>query len=110
MVFGSGPQVPTVDAEEAHRLHASGDATIIDVRGPGERQAAHIPGSVHIPLDQLADRIDRIPEDGKVIFQCHSGARSAQACAYLGQHGHEQAYNLDGGIVAWHRSGLPLER
>lgn len=110
MFFDSSPKVPTVDAEEAHRLLEAGDAVIVDVREPAEWQEARIPGARHIPLGQLPDRHEEVPEDQTVILQCRSGARSATACAHLMEAGLEEVYNLEGGIIAWHRAGLPVER
>lgn len=110
MVFRSSPEVPTVDAEDAHRLHEDGTAVIVDVRERFEWEEARIPGATHIPLGELADRADEIPDDQTVILQCRSGARSAEACAHLLQLGHDEAYNLEGGILAWHRAGFPVER
>ncbi len=110
MFFDNSPEVPALDVEEAHRLHHAGEAIIVDVREPAEWQEARIPGAKHIPLGQLPDRQEEVPQDRTVIVQCHSGARSATACAHLLQQGREEVYNLAGGIVAWHRAGLPLER
>lgn len=109
MVFASSPEVPTVDAEEAHRLHEDGTAVIVDVREPFEWEEARIPGATHIPLGALGDRVDELPEDRTVILQCRSGARSADACAQLLQAGLEEVYNLEGGILAWHRAGFPVD-
>ncbi len=110
MVFASSPEVPTVDAEEAHRLHEDGTAIIVDVREPFEWEEARIPGATHIPLGELGDRVGEIPEDRTVILQCRSGARSAEACAHLLQVGLEDVCNLEGGLLAWHRAGFPVER
>lgn len=110
MGFTNHPRVPTVDAEEAHRLHEDGTAVIVDVREPFEWEAARIPGATHIPMDALDDGVDEIPGDRAVILQCRSGARSAEACAQLLQAGFEEVYNLEGGILAWHRAGFPVER
>jgi len=39
---------------------------------------------------------------------CESGARSAQACAYLGQQGYD-VRSVQGGMTAWRSAGLPVE-
>ena len=46
--------------------------------------------------------------DGRVSVICHLGGRSAQATAFLLAQG-VQARNVDGGMDAWERLGLPLE-
>ena len=49
------------------------------------------------------------PSSAKAVVYCRTGARSAQVCAFLQQHGINQAVNLRGGIVDWYRRGLPIE-
>ncbi len=82
---------------------------LIDVRTPEEVARGAIPGAQSLPLHQLPLRLDALDKERSVVFYCQSGARSAQACAYLAQHGHDRIYNLRGGILAWIRHGLPLE-
>jgi rhodanese-related sulfurtransferase len=42
------------------------------------------------------------------VIYCQSGARSAQACMWLGERDFAQSYNLQGGVVAWLRDGRSL--
>lgn len=83
------------------------DAVIIDVRQPEEWDAAHVEGATLIPLGELVERVGELPTDGTLYLMCRSGARSAQATAYLEQQGYD-AVNVDGGIIAWHEAGLPI--
>jgi len=99
-----------IGAAEAHSLVRDGKAVMIDVRTHGERIAARIPGTLHIPLDEFLDRLDEVPRDRTVILQCASGARSAGVCAYLARAGHPDVRNLHLGILGWHQDRLPLER
>ena len=62
-----------------------------------------IAGSVHIPMDQLMQRLDEV--DDRVVCVCAVGARSARVAQFLNAQGRE-AVNLDGGIYAWASSGL----
>jgi rhodanese-related sulfurtransferase len=80
--------------------------TVVDVREDGEWRAGHIDGAVHVPLYELPGRVGELP-DGQLLVVCKVGARSAQAVAYLAQHGHE-AVNLDGGLLEWEAAGRPL--
>jgi rhodanese-related sulfurtransferase len=43
-----------------------------------------------------------------VVFVCRVGGRSAMATEAFNNAGYE-AYNLDGGVIAWQRAGLPFE-
>lgn len=74
---------------------------IVDVREPYEFEAGHLPGSLHIPLGELAGRFGEIPRDATPVFICRVGGRSLQACAFALQAGVAQAVNLEGGLKAW---------
>ena len=79
---------------------------LLDVRTDGEWAQARIPGSVHVPMDQLTSRLDEVAD--QVICVCAVGARSARVAQFLNAQGY-QAVNLDGGIHAWADDGLPVE-
>jgi NADPH-dependent 2,4-dienoyl-CoA reductase/sulfur reductase-like enzyme/rhodanese-related sulfurtransferase len=74
-------------------------ATVIDVRTLAEHAAGHIPGSINIPLDELRDRMTRLP-DGDLVVYCQVGQRGHTAAALLAGHGRTVA-NLDGGYRTW---------
>ncbi len=98
-----------VTPQQAKAVMDAGAAVIIDVRDDDEVAQEAIPGAVHIPMDDLLDRLDEVPRDRPVIFSCHTGGRSAQVCQYLeaNEDGFEDVGNLEGGIVAWTQAGLP---
>jgi hydroxyacylglutathione hydrolase len=81
--------------------------TIVDVRGDDEWEAGHIPGAVHIPLGQLARRIDELPNDGEIVVHCESGGRSFIAASLLEQRGRKAA-SFPGGFEEWRRSGREI--
>ena len=81
---------------------------LIDVRTEGEVARGVIGGAIHIPLHLLPLRADEIPQDKPVVIYCNSGARSAQACAFMNAKGFSNMHNLAGGMMAWARSGKPL--
>lgn len=60
---------------------------VVDVRRAEERAKGHIPGSLHIPLDELRQRMNELPKDKEIIASCQSGQRSYFACRLLVQHG-----------------------
>ena len=92
----------------AAELIAEDRAELIDVREEHEREAGYIPGSRHVVLSALADSARELPTDRPLVFQCRVGARSAQAAFAFRRAGFD-AHNLQGGIVAWSASGLPIE-
>ena len=109
---GGIPTISPRDAAAATGPSAPGDAAtrplIVDVREPNEFASERIERSVLIPLSQFADRHAELPKDRPLVMQCHSGSRSSSATMFLLQRGWTDVRNLDGGIAAWIRDGLPV--
>ena len=80
---------------------------LVDVREPEELLEARVAGALHIPMNEVPDRLDELDRSRPVAVLCRVGARSASVAQYLGQAGFD-AHNVDGGIVQWARAGLPL--
>jgi phage shock protein E len=99
-----------VDVTEAKRRLDSREAVLIDVREPDEWREGHVAGARHIPLGDLPARLGEVPQDRPVLLFCRSGNRSGKATAFLRQQGYGQATNVEGGITAWQRAGLPVMR
>ena len=82
-------------------VDAKEDLQLIDVREPYEYDICQIGGEL-IPMGEVADNIDKIAKDKKVIVHCRSGKRSATIVQMLeNEHGYKNLYNLKGGIIAW---------
>ncbi|HYD60270.1 MAG TPA: rhodanese-like domain-containing protein [Noviherbaspirillum sp.] len=101
----------TVDVRQAQSMAHQG-ALVIDVREPHEYAEGHAPGSRLIPLGQLRNRINefRTFEDKPVVLICRSGNRSGQAADMLSQLGFKSVHNVQGGMLAWEKAGLPVEK
>jgi sulfur-carrier protein adenylyltransferase/sulfurtransferase len=80
---------------------------LLDVREPFERELAAVEPSLHIPMREVASRLDEIPRDRTVVVYCHSGGRSALVAGYLEHHGFSAVANLSGGIDRWSREVDP---
>lgn len=100
--------ISQIDPEQLEQLRQAGSVALLDVRTYPEVARGFIPGSGHIPLNQLPGRYQELDPQVLLVVYCQSGARSAQACAWLAEHGFEQVRNLQGGVLAWTRAGLPL--
>ena len=83
------------------------DATLLDVREDDEWAAGHAPKAAHIPMGELAGRLDELSSDGSVYVVCRSGGRSARVTAYLNTNGWD-AINVDGGMRSWHAAGRSM--
>ena len=92
---------PKLTYERLHELQ------IIDVREPFEWEMGHIEGAQHIPMGEIASRLDDIASDKSLVAVCHSGGRSAQVTEFLRDKGFN-IENLDGGLEAWANAGLPM--
>ncbi|WP_296751523.1 rhodanese-like domain-containing protein [Thiobacillus sp.] len=103
--------VEQADTLKATRLY-NDDALVLDVREDKEYAAGHIPKARHIPLGQLAGRLQELDKfkSKPILVACRSGQRSARACGMLKKAGFETVYNLAGGIVAWQRANLPVTK
>lgn len=76
------------------------DEVLLDVRSTEEREASVIPGSMHIPLDELRGRLDELDTSKQLIVHCFSGQRSYFAYRMLRLRGFN-VRNLTGGIRSW---------
>jgi NADPH-dependent 2,4-dienoyl-CoA reductase/sulfur reductase-like enzyme/peroxiredoxin family protein/rhodanese-related sulfurtransferase/TusA-related sulfurtransferase len=105
---------------EARICHAADVANpgpgqlLLDVRTAAEVQQGTIPGSIHIPLDDLRSRLDELPRDKEILAFCQVGLRGYLACRVLSQNGFA-CRNLSGGYktychVVGRTSGKPAAR
>lgn len=86
---------------EALERYQNGKAVILDVRTYPEWVGGHIPGAVHIPLDQLAVRYEELNPDAETLVICAHGVRSAAAGQWLSQQGFESVINIRHGMSRW---------
>jgi rhodanese-related sulfurtransferase len=97
-----------IDASELHAMLTQGKLLLVDVRNDDEVARGMIAGAKHIPLHLLPIKLDELEGDTPVVFYCHSGMRSAQACAFMLNKGRSNLFNLQGGILAWGKAGYPF--
>ncbi|HYM29373.1 MAG TPA: rhodanese-like domain-containing protein, partial [Steroidobacteraceae bacterium] len=93
----------------AELLQAGGSAAplLVDVREPAEFAAGHLPGSLHIPLGELPQRLGEIPPGAAPVFMCRGGGRSMAACQLALRARIASPANLEGGLLAWSREVDP---
>jgi len=77
-----------------------GTTLLLDVRRPDERARGFIPGSTHIPLDELRGRLNELPREREIIAYCQSGQRSYIAARILSQH-RFRVRSLTGSYRTW---------
>lgn len=75
------------------------DPIIIDVREDYElEETGTIKGAIHIPMNEVPNRLNEITKEREIYILCRSGVRSYNVAKYLNELGYE-AINLDGGII-----------
>ena len=77
------------------------DFMLLDVRNIQEVLFSKINGSIHIPMNEIMNRINELDSNKEIIIQCKSGKRSARVCEYLMTQNFKNVKNLIGGIIAW---------
>jgi rhodanese-related sulfurtransferase len=90
---------------------STGDYLLLDVRGPAEYKAGHIPSAVNLPYTQIAQALPQLREwrDGTVVIYDESGKGSAVIARILLSEGFENVNVLEGHLKAWKKKGLPLQ-
>lgn len=83
------------------RMDRGDDIFLLDVREDWERSLASIEGSEHIPLMEVADRVQEFQFEEEIVVYCHHGVRSHHAAMILLESGFKKVHNLTGGIDAW---------
>ncbi len=93
-------------AEVVERVQQGGSPSVLDVRTDLEVQAEHIPGSVKIPLDQLAERADEVRAvPAPRLLLCRTGSRAELARESLSKLGIAGLSVVPGGIEAYRNAG-----
>ena len=80
----------------------------IDVRTPEEYASGHAYRAVNIPLDTLAENMDRIEKNEPVYIICRTSNRSREAAKILESAGFKQIIVISGGTDDWQAAGMPM--
>jgi len=104
------PQYKALTVEEAALIIKNLDPIILDVRTQWEVAGGKLPGSLHIPVQNLQQRIMELKghQDDNILIYCATGNRSTVAAKILIDNGFKRIYNMQRGIAAWAGAGLPV--
>lgn len=111
----SAGTAPTLSIKELkQRLDTPDDVLVLDVRSADEYHGplGHIAGSRHIAISELPKRLAEL-EDYRgrpIAVVCRTDRRSAKAVEHMREIGFENILLVPGGMEAWNREGLPVER
>ena len=99
-----------IGLEEFKKALDAGEITVIDVRDMDSFVAAHIPGSLHIPLTRIEGEIPYLPKGKPIVTYCSCPAEeSSGESAMILANGGIAAKALHGGFGAWVAAGFPTE-
>ncbi|XRO77672.1 methyl-accepting chemotaxis protein [Methanocaldococcus sp. 10A] len=96
-----------ITVDEAVKLLNNDEWFFVNVV-PKDKYDGKIPNSIHIPINELKDRLNEIPKDKKIVVYCKLGFTSPGGYMILKEHGYD-VYNMEGGLKAWREKGYPVE-
>ena len=74
---------------------------LLDVRRHDEVAICSLPGALHLPMDELQDRVDELDPAKETVVFCHHGVRSLSVTVFLRNLGFKNVSSLSGGIDRW---------
>ncbi|RYC67544.1 MBL fold metallo-hydrolase [Spirosoma sordidisoli] len=108
----AGKETDTVESIPAdafaRRRAAAPDAVVVDVRKPTEFEPEHVEGAENLPLDTLSEHLAELRTDEPVYVHCAGGYRSMVASSILKARGFDNVVNVEGGIAAIRKTGVPI--
>ncbi len=98
--------------EAMNMIRTDSSLVLLDVRTPAEfgGELGHLKGAQLLPVQELDARIAELErlKDRPILVYCRSGSRSSRAADRLAEHGYT-IFMLEGGMLDWNASGLPVE-
>ena len=108
---GGGNQVSAVQLPQFINHE---NAVVVDVCEAEEFSRGHIPNAINIPLKELTNQLGQLEKfktkERPIVLSCQSGQRAGRAATLLRKNEFKRVYVLGGGLAAWEKENLPLER
>lgn len=101
------PEVTVADLQAA--LMGEQPPLLLDVREPWEWRQVHMATALHIPMNDVPDRLPELPVTQAIVVICAHGSRSYGVAGYLIEQGY-RASSLAGGITQWAHEGGAISR
>ena len=107
---GSPPEVPTIDVKQAFARSKRG-ARLVDVRTSHEfAHSGHPKGAISVPPQLIKKDETGLGRDDEILVICLSGHRSPRQAHKLAAMGFAKVTNVHGGLMAWKKAGLPVQK
>jgi rhodanese-related sulfurtransferase len=100
----------TLEVDELRTaLESDESPLLLDVRAPDVHARQHVTGARNIPVAELGDRLEELPEEREhpIVTVCTVGNLSISGMLVLQSLGYSNVRSLNGGTVAWAEQGLP---
>lgn len=101
--------VSTIDPKQAFARSKRG-AKLVDVRSSGEFRTGHPKGAISVPPGLIKKDQTGLGRDDDILVICLSGHRSPRQARKLAEMGFSNVTNVQGGLHAWKKAGLPVKR
>lgn len=101
-----------IDVKEFAELVEKGNGLLLDVRTDDEFAESHLKGATQIDFfsSDFKNKVSELDKNTPVYVYCRSGGRSGKAAKMMKGMGFKEVYNLEGGILAWQRKGMPVAK
>lgn len=108
---GEAPKQISVNEAQALLGEQPAGLVIVDVRTPAEYMQGHLQGARNLDYSNpaFAQEAKNLPKDSPILLYCRGGTRSAGAASLLQQEGFTRLMNMQGGLEAWQKAGLPVD-
>lgn len=100
--YAAGDWQPIAPAALHEKIRTGDDFILVDLRTKRElQQTGIISGAIHIPIDELRDRLAELDREAEIVLYCAVGMRSYLGNRILAMHGFENVSTMTGGIATW---------
>jgi sulfur-carrier protein adenylyltransferase/sulfurtransferase len=83
------------------KIEAGERFVLLDVRRHDEVAISSLSGAIHIPIDEIEERVGELDPAAETVVFCHHGVRSLSVTVYLRNLGFRNVTSLAGGIDVW---------
>ncbi len=101
-----------VSALQLPQLQSRTSALVVDIRESDAFKTGHISQSINLPISKFENSLGKLKKykDKGVILACEAGNKTGKAAAILRKNEYKEVYVLTGGLAAWKKENLPLEK
>lgn len=97
-----------ISLDETRNLIHNNNVQVVDLRGAAEFKTGHIAKADNVFVGTLAENLDKISKEKKVIIHCQGGDRASIGYSILARNGFTNVANFSGSINAWVEAGEDL--